>query len=63
MVLADGLAVVPFYQGSQLRPGHHITGPAIITQSDTTVYLAADDKLEVDRYRNLVIEVGESRYG
>jgi N-methylhydantoinase A len=58
VVLANGLAAVPFYQGSQLRPGHVVTGPAIITQSDTTVYLAADDKLEVDRYRNFVIEVG-----
>lgn len=57
VVLSGGVAWLPFYQGVQLLPGHQLEGPAIITQSDTTVFLGPGDRLAVDAYRNLVIEV------
>jgi N-methylhydantoinase A/oxoprolinase/acetone carboxylase beta subunit len=40
-----------------LQPGHQFEGPAIITQPDTTVFLGPGDRLAVDTYRNLMIEV------
>jgi N-methylhydantoinase A len=56
VILADGRAETPFYEGTVLQPGHHITGPAIIVHPDTTVFLGTGDKLQVDSYRNLVVE-------
>lgn len=58
VVLAGGLAEVPFYRGPQLKPGHRIIGPAVVVQPDTTVFFAAGDILRVDKYQNLIIEVG-----
>jgi N-methylhydantoinase A len=57
VVLSSGVARLPFYQGVQLQPGHQFEGPAIITQPDTTVFLGPGDRLAVDTYRNLMIEV------
>jgi len=57
VVLSDGLAHLPFYQGEQLQPGHQITGPAVITQPDTTVFIDSADELKVDQYRNLIVDV------
>ncbi len=57
VVLPTGLVTLPFYQGKQLHPGHQITGPAVITQPDTTVFIDSTDKLTVDHYRNLIIDV------
>ena len=52
-----GLVTLPFYQGEQLQPGHQITGPAVITQPDTTIFIDSIDELKVDQYRNLIIDV------
>ena len=57
VVAAAGLATIPFYQGSGLQPGQQITGPAVITQPDTTVFIDCGDALRVDGYRNFVIDV------
>jgi len=57
VVLSSGLVMLPFYQGEQLQPGHQITGPAVITQPDTTVFIDSTDELKVDRYRNLIVDV------
>ena len=58
VVLADGPAQLPLYQGHRLQPGHHIDGPAIIVHPDTTIFIGPTDQLTMDPYRNLVIEVG-----
>lgn len=57
MVLAHGIADVPFYRGERLRPGHGIEGPAVIVQKDTTVFLAGGDTARVDGGFNLVVDV------
>jgi len=58
VVLADGVADVPFYHGERLRPGHLLTGPAVIVQKDTTVFLGVGERAGVDGYYNLIIDVG-----
>jgi N-methylhydantoinase A/oxoprolinase/acetone carboxylase beta subunit len=58
VALANGVKDVPHYRGNLLKPGHHLSGPAIIAQDDTTVYLGQTDRAVVDGYRNLLIEVG-----
>lgn len=57
VVLASNVAEVPFYLGQQLQPGQQLSGPAVITQPDTTVFIGPADRLQVDAYRNLIIEV------
>lgn len=57
VVLATGVADVPFYLGQALQPGQQLEGPAVITQPDTTVFIGSGEVLSVDAYRNLVIEV------
>ena len=61
VVLANGLASVPLYQGHDLMTGQHLIGPAVVVQPDTTIFLAAGDDLYVDSYRNLIIEVNLAR--
>ncbi|MCB0166762.1 MAG: hydantoinase/oxoprolinase family protein, partial [Anaerolineae bacterium] len=57
VVLAVGVADVPFYFGNDLKPGQQLSGPAVIIQPDTTVFIGPDEVLSIDAYRNLVIEV------
>jgi N-methylhydantoinase A len=57
LVTASGRAEAPFYLGERLSPGNIVTGPAIIAQPDTAVFLGPGDGASVDEYRNLVIEV------
>ena len=47
----------PFYQGSALRPGNRIVGPAVVLRPDTTVLLGPRDRAMVDRFLNLLIKV------
>jgi len=58
VVVSQGVEKVPYFQGALLKPGHRLTGPAIIVQADTTVYLGPTDRALMDRYRNLLIDVG-----
>lgn len=57
VVLATGVADVPFYLGKDLQPGQQLQGPAVIIQPDTTVFISFYEVLHVDAYRNLVIEI------
>jgi N-methylhydantoinase A/oxoprolinase/acetone carboxylase beta subunit len=58
VVIGTGRTQVPFYLGERLRPGNAVTGPSIIAQPDTTVFLGPGDRAGVDGRCNLVIEVG-----
>ncbi len=58
VVLMNGVEDVPHYRGNLLKPGHHLSGPAIILQDDTTVFLGRTDMATMDGYRNLLIDVG-----
>jgi N-methylhydantoinase A len=57
VVLAQGVAEVPFFDGQELQPGHQIIGPAVIVHSDTTIFLGSQDQLAMDGYNNLIIKV------
>ena len=53
----DGFLETPFFLAESLEPGNHILGPAVIIRSDTTILLGPFDRVEVDIYGNLLIEV------
>ena len=58
VVLSQGLQAVPHYWGNRLRPGHEVSGPAIVVLDDTTVYLGPSDHATIDAYLNIIIAVG-----
>lgn len=47
------------FQRTNLVPGQEIAGPAVIEQMDTTTLLFPGDRLIVDDYLNLIIEVSQ----
>lgn len=51
------LAETSFYDGAKLRPGHDISGPAVIVGKNTTIYLGGSDKARVDAHFNLIVEL------
>ncbi len=57
---SGGVSNVDLYDGQRLRPGHEISGPAVIVQPDTTVFFTAADVARIDEYGNVLIEVGEA---
>jgi N-methylhydantoinase A len=60
VILADGPAEVPLFKGADLQPGHRLTGPMVVVHPDTTVFIGPGDRLKIDEYRNLIVEVGSS---
>lgn len=54
---AVSLERVRFYLGEKLRPGHVISGPAVIMLDDTTIFVAGGDEAIVDSYLNVIIEL------
>jgi N-methylhydantoinase A len=57
VVIGGDVAQVPFYMGERLRAGHNVTGPAVVVQKDTTIFLDSGDRAQVDGGFNLVVEV------
>jgi N-methylhydantoinase A len=57
VVLSSGLAEVPFYDGTKLRPGHQFAGPAIVIHPDTTIFMEPDDQARLDQFQNLIVQV------
>jgi N-methylhydantoinase A/oxoprolinase/acetone carboxylase beta subunit/N-methylhydantoinase B/oxoprolinase/acetone carboxylase alpha subunit len=49
---------VSVFSGDHLRAGHVITGPALVDERDTTVWLPAGATLVVERSGTLAIELG-----
>jgi N-methylhydantoinase A len=45
------------YEHDQLSPGAALTGPAVIQQFDSTVFIPTSHKAEVDAYKNLIITI------
>ncbi len=60
VVVSQGIQGVPHYWGDRLRPGHEISGPAILVLDDTTVYIGPADHARIDSYLNILIQVGAS---
>ncbi len=53
-----GWSETPVYNGSNLGPGHRLTGPLLIEEPTTTVLAGPGDSLGVDEFGNLAIDVG-----
>jgi len=51
----------PTFARDELRAGNRIEGPALIEEHASTTVLLPGDKLRVDEFGNLVIEVGKRR--
>jgi N-methylhydantoinase A/oxoprolinase/acetone carboxylase beta subunit len=49
-----------YYDRSRLRAGNRLDGPAIVTQYDSTTVVPPGIAAHVDRFGNIVIEVGAS---
>jgi N-methylhydantoinase A len=51
------LEKTPVYQAERLQPGYEIGGPALIVSYGTTLPIHAGQKLEVDRFGNMLVAV------
>jgi N-methylhydantoinase A len=56
VICDEGERSVHLYDRGLLGPGARFTGPALVVQMDSTVFLAPGWEAAVDGYRNLVIE-------
>ncbi len=54
----DGWLDCPLYARERLSHGHRLRGPAIIEQVDSTIVLHPRQEAHVDRFGNVIIEVG-----
>ena len=54
----EGVHSAAIYDGDALQPGHAFTGPAIIEDSGSTVVIHPGNRVSVDQYRNIHIEIG-----
>jgi len=48
-------STVPIYDGHQVGNGHKISGPAIVEDPNTTLFLTADYELVCDKYSNYLM--------
>jgi N-methylhydantoinase A len=56
--LEDGPAEVPVWHRAKLGAGAVLKGPGIVVQMDATTWLHPGDTATMDRFGNLVVEVG-----
>ena len=56
VIFRDGPLNTPMYQRDRLRPGNHLTGPALLLQLDATIVLSPGWAGTVDSFGNLVAE-------
>jgi N-methylhydantoinase A len=54
----DRAVTARVYSAELLRPGNELSGPALVEAEDTTVLVQPSDRLWVDGFLNLRIEVG-----
>ncbi|MCH7736488.1 MAG: hydantoinase/oxoprolinase family protein [Chloroflexi bacterium] len=55
---SGGFVDCAVYDRYRLRAGHHIEGPAIIEERESTAVIGPNDAAEVDSFSNLVIDIG-----
>jgi N-methylhydantoinase A len=53
----EGRRDVAVYDGPELRPGHLLTGPALVDGTDTTIWIPDRCTAQVDAHGTLVVEV------
>ncbi len=54
--VGDGWQQIALYDRARLRPGAAFSGPALVFQLDSTVFVAPGWSARVDAYRNIVLE-------
>ncbi|HET6449062.1 MAG TPA: hydantoinase/oxoprolinase family protein [Conexibacter sp.] len=57
-VPGDGAVETPVYTRTALLAGNRIAGPAVVEEPTATTLLRPGDALEVDRFGNLLLEIG-----
>jgi N-methylhydantoinase A len=57
--VSGGLETADVYSAEALRPGNELSGPAVVEAEDTTVLIQPGQRLWVDGFLNLRIEVGD----
>jgi N-methylhydantoinase A/oxoprolinase/acetone carboxylase beta subunit len=55
---AGGYLDCPVYDRYQLPPGCNLHGPAIIEEQESTAVLGPHDRASIDRWLNLIVDVG-----
>ena len=55
----EGTHEADIYDGEKLLPGMSFSGPAIIEDSGSTVVIHPGNRVSIDAYRNIHIEIGE----
>lgn len=50
-----GVFETDIYKREQLRPGTKLNGPLIVEQMDTTIMVLPDQDVEIDAFRNMII--------
>ena len=53
---SGGFVKTPLYDGDALLPGNHVTGPAVVELSTTTIVVRPGQFLRIDGYRNFIVE-------
>ena len=53
----QGWQDTPVYDGAEIRPGHRLSGPALVEERTTTVLVGPGDKLWVDEDGNFFIDI------
>jgi N-methylhydantoinase A len=53
-----GFKKVPVYERDSLGAGSVVKGPAIIEEATSTTIVGGEDRAEIDRFGNVVVEVG-----
>ena len=54
---SKGYVDCPTFERSLLKAGNVLTGPAVVEQMDTTIVIPPDQKAEVDKFGNIIIDV------
>ena len=54
----EGYVDTPIYDRASLGAGAAIDGPAIVEQLDSTTVIMPGQKARVERYGNIIIEIG-----
>ena len=53
----EGIREVDVYDGGGLRPGHVLTGPALVDGTDTTIWVPVGSRASIDHNGTFVMEV------
>jgi N-methylhydantoinase A len=53
----SGFVDTPIFRRSELAAGHRIDGPALIEQLDTSTLIFPEQRADVDRFGNLIVQI------